>query len=139
MKAAEPILLFVVLSLSFIVIAPLSIGSSYALKDKDGVYGIVTIDNVKGKSLEVTAYIYDEDKSKKIKGSPGPIDETATQVKHTFKFDNNDLPQDVGPGTQWIACIEFKSGKGEPSCWTDTFNSESQPDRITLDADYIRD
>lgn len=139
MKAAEPILLFVVLSLSFIVIAPLSIGSSYALKDKDGVYGIVTIDNVKGKSLEVTAYIYDEDKSKKIKGSPGPIDETATQVKHTFKFDNDDLPQDVGPGTQWIACIEFKSGKGEPSCWTDTFNSESQPDRITLDADYIRD
>jgi hypothetical protein len=139
MKAAEPILLFVVLSLSFIVIAPLSIGSSYALKDKDGVYGIVTIDNVKGKSLEVTAYIYDEDKSKKIKGSPGPIDETATQVKHTFKFDNDDLPQDVGPGTQWIACIEFKSGKGEPSCWTDTFNSNSQPDRITLDADYIRD
>ena len=120
MKAAEPILLFVVLSLSFIVIAPLSIGSSYALKDEDGVYGIVTIDNVKGKSLEVTAYIYDEDKSKKIKGSPGPIDETATQVKHTFKFDNDDFPQDVGPGTQWIACIEFKSGKGEPSCWTDT-------------------
>ncbi|HEX2405667.1 MAG TPA: hypothetical protein VHJ38_00550 [Nitrososphaeraceae archaeon] len=139
MKAAEPILLFVVLSLSFIVIAPLSIGSSYALKDEDGVYGIVTIDNVKEKSLEVTAYIYDEYKSKKIKGSPGPIDETATQVKHTFKFDNDDLPQDVGPGTQWIACIEFKSGKGEPSCWTDTFNSNSQPDRITLDADYIRD
>jgi hypothetical protein len=139
MKAAEPILLFVVLSFSFIVIAPLSIGSSYALKDKDGVYGIVTIDNVKGKSLEVTAYIYDEDKSKKIKGSPGPIDETATQVKHTFKFDNDDLPQDVGPGTQWIACIEFKNGNGEPSCWTDTFNSNSQPDRITLDADYIRD
>ena len=110
MKALA-ILLFVALSLSFIVVAPLSIGSSYALKDKDGVYGIVTIDNVKGKSLEVTAYIYDEDKSKKIKGSPGPIDETATKVKHTFKFDNNDLPQDVGPGTQWIACIEFKMEK----------------------------
>ena len=136
---AVPIFLFVILSLSFIVIAPLSIGSSYALKDEDGVYGIVTIDNVKGKSLEVTAYIYDEDKSKRIKGSPGPIDDTATQVKHTFKFDNDDLPQDVGPGTQWIACIEFKNGNGEPSCWTDTFNSESQPDRITLDADYIRD
>ena len=138
MKALA-VLLFAILSLSFIVVTPLSIGSSYALKDKDGVYGIVTIDNVKGKSLEVTAYIYDEDKSKKIKGSPGPIDETATQVKHTFKFDNDDLPQDVGPGTQWIACIEFKNGKGEPSCWTDTFNSDSQPDRITLDADYIRD
>jgi hypothetical protein len=133
------VLLFAILSLSFIVIAPLSIGSSYALKDKDGVYGIVTIDNVKGKSLEVTAYIYDEDKSKRIKGSPEPIDETATQVKHTFKFNNNDLPNDVGPGTQWIACIEFKNGKGEPSCFTDSFNSNSQPDRITLDADYIRD
>ena len=47
----------------------------------------MTIDNVKGKSLEVTAYIYDEDKSKKIKGSPDPIDETATQVRHTFKWD----------------------------------------------------
>jgi hypothetical protein len=138
MKALA-VLLFAISSLSFIVIAPLSIGSSYALKDKDDRYGIVTIDNVKGKSLEVTAYIYDEDKSKKIQGSPGPIDETATQVKHTFKFDVDDLPQDVGPGTQWIACIEFKNGNGEPSCWTDTFNSDSQPDRITLDADYIRD
>ena len=134
-----PVLLLAILSSSFIVIAPLSIGSSYALKDKDGRYGIVTIDNVKGKSLEVTAYIYDEDKSKRIKGSPDPIDETATQVRHTFKWDVDDLPQDVGPGTQWIACIEFKSGKGEPSCWTETFNSESQPDRITLDADYIRE
>ena len=134
-----PILLIAILSSSFIVIAPLSIGSSYALKDEDGRYGIVTIDNVKGKSLEVTAYIYDEDKSKRIKGSPEPIDETATQVKHTFKWDVDDLPQDVGPGTQWIACIEFKSGKGEPSCWTETFNSETQPDRITLDADYIRE
>lgn len=134
-----PVLLFAVLSSSFIVIAPLSIGSSYALKDKDFRYGIVTIDNVKGKSLEVTAYIYDEDKSKRIKGSPDPIDETATQVRHTFKWDVDDLPQDVGPGTQWIACLEFKSGKGEPSCFTDSFNSNSQPDRITLDADYIRD
>ena len=74
MKALA-VLLFVVLSLSFIVIAPLSIRSSYALKDKDFRYGIVTIDNVKGKSVEVTAYIYDEDKSKKIKGSPDPIDD----------------------------------------------------------------
>ena len=56
MKALS-VLLFVVLSLNVIVIAPLSIGSSYALNDKDGVYGIVTIDNVKRKSLEVTAYI----------------------------------------------------------------------------------
>ena len=134
-----PVLLFAILSLSFIVIAPLSVGISYALKDEDGRYGIVTIDNVKGKDLEVTAYIYDEDKSKRIQGSPDPIDETATQVKHTFKWDVDDLPEDVGPGTQWIACIEFKNGNGEPSCWTDTFNSESQPDRITLDADYIRE
>ena len=136
---ALAVLLFAILSLSFIVIAPLSIESSYALKDKDGVYGLVTIDNVKGKSLEVTAYIYDQDKDKTIKGSPDPIDTTATQVRHTFKWDVDDLPIDVGPSTQWIACIEFKSGKGEPSCWTETFNSESQPDRITLDADYIRD
>ncbi len=134
-----PVLLISILSSSFIVIAPISIGSSYALKDKDFRYGIVTIDNVKSRSLEVTAYIYDEDKSKRIKGSPDPIDTTATQVRHTFKWDVDDLPQDVGPGTQWIACLEFKSGKGEPSCFTDTFNSNSQPDRITLDADFIRE
>ncbi len=131
--------LLVFAALSLIVVTPLSLGNVLALKDKDGIYGIVTIDNVKSRSLEVTAYIYDEDKSKRIKGSPEPIDETATQVKHIFKFDNDDLPQDVGPGTQWIACIEFKNGKGEPSCFTDSFNSNSQPDRITLDADYIRD
>ena len=131
--------LLVFAAFSLIVFTPLWLGNVLALKDKDGVYGIVTIDNVKSRSLEVTAYIYDEDKSKRIKGSPEPIDETATQVKHIFKFDNDDLPQDVGPGTQWIACIEFKNGKGEPSCFTDTFNSDSQPDRITLDADYIRD
>ena len=134
---ATALLVFVALSL--IVMTPLSLGNVLALKDKDGVYGIVTIDNVKSRSLEVIAYIYDEDKSKRIKGSPEPIDETATQVKHIFKFDNDDLPQDVGPGTQWIACIEFKNGKGEPSCFTDSFNSNSQPDRITLDADYTRD
>ena len=133
------VLLFAIMALSFIVIAPLSIGSSYALKDEKFRYGIVTIDNVKSRSLEVTAYIYDEDKSKKIKGSPGPIDETAAQVKHTFQFDNDDFPVDAGPGTQFIVCLEFKSGKGEVSCWTDTFKSESQPSRITLDADYIRD
>ena len=46
MKALA-ILLFAILSLSFIVVAPLSIGSSYALKDEDGRYSIVTIDNVK--------------------------------------------------------------------------------------------
>jgi hypothetical protein len=61
------------------------------------------------------------------------------EIKNLFKFDNDDLPQDVVPGAQWIACIEFINGNGEPSCWTDTFNSNSQPDRITLDADYIRD
>ena len=71
--------------MSFIVIAPLSIGSSYALKDEKFRYGIITIDNVKSRSLEVTAYIYDQDKDKTIKGSPDPIDTTATQVRHTFQ------------------------------------------------------
>ena len=134
---ATALLVFVAMGL--IVVAPLSLGNVLALKDEDGRYGIVTIDNIKSRSVEVTAYIYDEDKDKTIKGSPDPIDTTATQVKHTFKWDVDDLPIDVGPSTQWIACIEFKSGKGEPSCWTETFNSDSQPDRITLDADYIRD
>ena len=52
--------------------------------------------------------------------------------------DNDDFPVDAEPGTQFIVCLEFKSGKGEVSCWTDTFMSESQPSRITLDADYMR-
>ncbi|HET7643309.1 MAG TPA: hypothetical protein VFK40_07360 [Nitrososphaeraceae archaeon] len=60
-------------------------------------------------------------------------------MKHTFNRNEDDLPTDVGPGTQWIVCIEFKSGKGELSCWIETFNSDSQQDRITLDADYIRE
>ena len=136
---AVPLLLFAISSLSFIVIAPVSIGSSYALKDEDGRFGIVTLENLKGRSVEVTMFIYDEDKNKKIKGTPEPIDETSASVKHTFKFDNDDFLNSAGPGTQIITCIEFKNGKGEPSCYTDTLKSESQPYRVTLDVDYIRD
>ena len=127
------------IALGFVLMNTVAMENVYALKDEDGRFIILTLENVKSRSIEATAYIYDEDEDKRIKGSPGPIDETAAQVKHTFHFDNDDLPQDAGPGTQFIVCIEFKNGKGEVSCWTDTFKSESQPARITLDADYIRD
>ena len=136
---AVPLLLFAMSSLSFIVIAPVSIGSSYALKDEDGRFGIVTLENLKGRSVEVTMFIYDEDNNKKIKGTPEPIDETSASVKHTFKFDNDDFPNSAGPGTQIITCIELKNGNGEPSCYTDTLKSESQPYRVTRDVDYIRE
>ena len=66
---AVPLLLFAMSSLSFIVIAPVSIGISYALKDEDGRFGIVTLENLKGRSVEVTMFIYDEDKNKKTKGT----------------------------------------------------------------------
>jgi hypothetical protein len=138
MKITSTVLL-VFAAMSLIVMGPLTLGNVYALKDQDGRYIILTLENVKSRDVKAIAYIYDEKEDKKIQGSPGPIDETAAQVKHTFKFDNDDLPNDAGPGTQFIVCIEFKSGAGEVSCWTDTFKSESQPARITLDADYIRD
>jgi hypothetical protein len=67
---AVPLLLFAMSSLSFIVIAPVSIGSSYALKDEEGRFGIVTLENLKGRSVEVTMFIYDEDKNKKSKELP---------------------------------------------------------------------
>jgi hypothetical protein len=41
--------------------------------------------------------------------------------------------------TQYMYRIQKWKGRYIMSCLTDTFNSESQPDRITLDADYIRD
>ena len=131
--------LAVSIALGLVLMNTAATGNVLALKDEDGRYIIVTLENVKSRDIDVTAYIYDEKEDKKIKGSPNPIDETAAQVKHTFEFDNDDLPNDAGPGTQFIVCLEFKSGKGEVSCWTDTFKSESQPSRITLDADYIRD
>jgi hypothetical protein len=130
--------------LSFILLGSFSLGKVFALLDEDGRYIIVTLENVKSRDIEVTAYIPNPDssekKDKKIEGSPGPIDKTAAQVKHTFKFDQDDIDDtDVKAGTQFIVCLEFKSGAGELSCWTDTFKSESQPNRVTLDADYIRD
>ena len=67
---AVPLLLFAMSSMSFIVIAPVSIGSSYALKDEDGRFGIVTLENLKGRSVEVTMFIYDEDKNKISKELP---------------------------------------------------------------------
>ena len=132
-------LLAVSIALGLVLMNTVAMGNVYALKDEDGRFLIVTLENVKSRDIELTAYIYDDKEDKKIKGSPNPIDETAAQVKHIFEFDNDDLPTDAGPGTQFNVCLEFKSGKGEVSCWTDTFKSESQPNRVTLDADYIRE
>jgi hypothetical protein len=115
------------------------LGNVDALKDEDERDAIVTVDNVKGRDVDVSVFIYDKEEDKVIKGSPNPIATTAAQVKHTFKFDNDDFPQDVGPGTEIITCIEFKNGNGEKSCLTDRFKSDSQPFRVTMDADYIRD
>ena len=132
------------MALGIILMNIFPLGNVHALKDEDGRYLIVTVENVKSRDLELSAYIPNPDasekKDKEIEGSPGPIDKTAAQVKHTFKFDQDDIDDtDVKAGTQFIICMEFKSGAGEESCWTDTFKSESQPNRVTLDADYIRD
>ncbi len=64
-----------------------------------------------------------------------------------FKFNNDDFGETstataekgIQVGTEIITCIEFKDRKGEPSCLTDKFKSISQPFRVTMDADYIRD
>ena len=131
--------------ISFILLGSFSIGNVFALKDEDGRYIIVTVENVKSRDIELTAFIPNpgghEEKDKNIEGTNEPISDTPAQIKHIFKFDNDDVnvPGGVGPGTQFIVCMEFKSGAGEKSCWTDSFKSTSQPNRVTLDADYIRD
>ena len=132
--------IFVISMVASIVLMNIfSWGNVYALKDKDVREAVVTVDNVKSRDIEVTVFI-DTEKDKVIQGSPDPIDETAAQVKHTFTFDNDDfLPEGIGPGTEIITCIEFKNGDGEKSCLTDRFKSDSQPFRVTMDADSIRD
>ena len=113
--------LLVFAATSLIVRGQLSLGNIYALKDKDNRYIILTLENVKHR-YKSYSILYDEDKDKRIKAvlilieSPGD---------NTFKFDNDDLPQNVGPETQVITCIEFKNGKGDQSCLTDSFKSES--------------
>ena len=64
MKIMSTVLL-VFAAMSLIVVNPLTLGSVYALKDEDGRYLIVTIENVKSRDIELTGYIYDEDKDKK--------------------------------------------------------------------------
>ena len=44
---------------------PLTLGNIYALKDEDGRYIILTLENVKSRNVEATAYIYDEKEDKK--------------------------------------------------------------------------
>ena len=105
-----PILLLTLLCLSFIVISPPSIRSLYALNNKVGRYGIVTIDSVKSKFWSFNIHIWRKE-GEKIKDNPDHINTTATQLRHTFKWNVDDLPQDVEPGTQWISCIELKAGK----------------------------
>ena len=59
------LVLAISIAFGIVLMNTVSMGNIYALKDKDFRYGIVTIDNVKAKSFEVTAYIYDEKKEKK--------------------------------------------------------------------------
>ncbi|HLN34536.1 MAG TPA: hypothetical protein VK250_04570 [Nitrososphaeraceae archaeon] len=127
------------MALGVILMNIFSLGNVYALKDKDDREAIVTLENVKSRDVEVTVYIFDQNKDKKIEGSPDPINETPSTVKHTFKFDNDDFsPPGITVGTEIITCIEFKNGDGEQSCLTDKFKSESQPFRVTMDVDSIR-
>jgi len=127
------------LALGILLLQVISIENALALKDKDKRYAIITLQNLKSKDVDVTVYVYDEKKDKKFEGAPEAVD-TATSTVHTFKWDNDDLPDPgIVPGTEIITCIEFKDGDGEPSCLTDRFKSESQPFRLTMDVDYIRD
>jgi len=116
-----------------------SLGNVYALKDKDVREAIVTLENVKSRDVEIIVFIFDQYIDKKIEGSPDPIDETPSTVRHTFKFNNHDFsPPGIIVGTEITTCIEFKNGDGELSCLTDKFKSDSQPFRVTMDVDSIR-
>lgn len=133
-------LLVIPIVLGVVLMNMLSPGNVFALKDEDKRYAIVTIENVKSRDVEVTVYIYDKDKDKKIEGSPAPIEETGATIKERFEFDSDDFPHPgITVGTEVITCIEFKNGKGEPSCLTDKFKSESQPFKVSMDVDYIRE
>ena len=57
--------LLIFAAMSLIVVNPLTLGSVYALKSEDGRYIILTLENVKSRAVEATAYIYDEDEDKK--------------------------------------------------------------------------
>lgn len=68
------------------------------------------------------------------------METTGATVVERFKWDNDKLPDPgITVGTEVITCIEYKSGKGDVSCLTDKFKSESQPFKVTMDADFIRD
>ena len=64
MKITSTVLL-VYAAMSLIVMGPLTLGNVYALKDEDGRYIILTLENVKSRNVEATAYIYDEKEDKK--------------------------------------------------------------------------
>ena len=65
--------LLIFAAMSLIVVNPLTLGSVYALKDEDGRYLIVTIENVKSRDIELTGYRNTTKiRIKRLKGSPGP-------------------------------------------------------------------
>ena len=53
------------IALGFVLMNTVAMGNVYALKDEDGRFIILTLENVKSRSIEATAYIYDEDEDKK--------------------------------------------------------------------------
>ena len=128
------------IALGVILMNIFTLGNVYALKDEDVREAIVTLENVKSKDVKVTVFVFDQDKHTKIEGTPDPINDTPSSVRHTFTFDNGQFTMPgITVGTVIITCIEFKNGDGQLSCSRGTFSSDSQPFRVTMDADSIRE
>src|SRR5215831_13078235 len=99
----------------------------------------ITVQNIQHKSIDVAVTINGKVHTHHIKGNPGIIDAPTVQII-VFKFARNlggPTPFPIKLGDEYTPCIRHHDSQS--SCLRSTVDSLTQPQKKTLDANYIPD
>jgi len=114
-------------------------GSSLCNPDLDKEEFDITVQNIQHKSIDVAVTINGKVHTHHIKGNPGIIDAPTVQII-VFKFARNlggPTPFPIKLGDEYTPCIRHHDSQS--SCLRSTVDSLTQPQKKTLDANYIPD
>jgi len=99
----------------------------------------ITVQNIQHKSIDVAVTINGKVKTHHIKGNPSIIDAPTQQII-VLKFSRNlsgPTPFPIKLGDEYDPCIRHKDTQS--SCLKASVDSLTQPQKKTLDANYIPD
>ena len=99
----------------------------------------ITVQNIRHKSIDVAVTVNGKVQTHHIKGNPGIIDQPTQQiiVLKASRNQNGPTPFPIKLGDEYDPCIKHKDTQS--SCLKASVDSLTQPQKKTLDANYIPD